>query len=92
MCHGKEILSAAYGLRTKINLLWGGGAGAGCCLISGFPSSSKMLGSYFGHHPYKKGVTECKYINETYNEQTQEPFPDAHNTQRLFFFSFPCFS
>ena len=64
----------------------------GSGLISGFPSSSKMLGSYFGHHPYKKGVTECKYINETYNEQTQEPFPDAHNTQRLFFFSFPCFS
>ena len=70
----------------------GAGEGAGCCLISGFPSSSKMLGSYFGHHPYKKGVTECKYINETYNEQTQEPFPDAHNTQRLFFFSFPSFS
>lgn len=69
-------------------MLGAGWGGAGCCLISGFPSSSKMLGSYFGHHPYKKGVTECKDINETYNEQTQEPFPDAHNTQRLFFFFF----
>ena len=28
MWHGKEIPSAAYGLRTKINLLWG--AGGGC--------------------------------------------------------------
>lgn len=64
----------------------------GCCLISGFPSSSKMLGS-FGHHPHKKGVTDCKHISETYNEQTQEPFSDACYTQRLFFFfSFLCFS
>lgn len=62
----------------------------GCCLISGFPSSSKVLGS-FGHHPHKKGVTDCKHISETYNEQTQEPFSDARNTQRLFFFPFLAF-
>lgn len=66
-------------------MLGTGEEGGGCCLISGFPSSSKMLGPYFGHHPHKKGIPECKYINETYNEQTQEPFSDAHNTQRLFF-------
>lgn len=66
----------------------GGGGRGGCCPLSGFPSSPKMLGLWFGLSLALKRSYPCKHANEKYNEYTKESLAGACHAQGQLFLVF----